>query len=75
MDVSNREVLGGEELIQAVISMTGLPENLAQGELERILRATGHDAQNLTLDDLRQALVMYLETLHDQGLFSAPRSE
>jgi len=59
--------LGGTELLETVVSLTGLPEELMQKELSRILESCGRDRNNLTLDDLRFALLSYLETL-DAGM-------
>jgi hypothetical protein len=73
MDVSDRQNqvietnLGGKELLETVVSLTGLPEELMQKELIRILESSGQDSTNLTLDDLRFALLAYLEQL-DAGM-------
>lgn len=58
---------GGPELIETVVSLTGLPEPLMHLELERILGGAGHNKQDVTLDQLRQALAIYLEmTMKDE---------
>jgi hypothetical protein len=61
---SNR--LDGEKLIETLVSLTGLPEGLAHQELNQILDMSGHSSESrttLTLDELRAALLTYLEAL------------
>ncbi|OFZ71295.1 MAG: hypothetical protein A3K03_09230 [Bdellovibrionales bacterium RIFOXYD1_FULL_44_7] len=65
MDISNRNEPGGEELISAVVSATGLPESEVKGELDKILQSSGHDPANLTIDQLRSAMIAYLEAVHE----------
>jgi hypothetical protein len=73
MDVSDREVPvnpagaceGGKELISTVVSLTGLPEDLVARELEGILVRAGCKPESLTLDDLRIALMAYLDSMHN----------
>ncbi len=55
--------LGGQELIQTVLSLTGLPEPWVRIELDEILESSGQNCENLTLKQLRQALVAHLESL------------
>lgn len=58
--------LEGEKLLQTLVSLTGLPEGFAHQELNQILQSTGESPENradMTLDDLRAALVRYLELL------------
>ena len=67
MEVSNQEMEpGGEELIQTVVNLSGLPESLAQNEMDRILELSGQNSNNLTLDQLRQAMIAYLESMHEE---------
>ncbi len=64
MDVLNREnVPGGQELIETVVSLSGIPAPLMTEELGKILETSGHGAANLTLEGLRAALLAYMETL------------
>jgi hypothetical protein len=51
----------GENLIQTVVTLTGLPEKTVRREIDRILELTGESLDQLTLDKLRAALVTYLE--------------
>lgn len=62
--------LEGEDLIQTLVSLTGLPEALANEEVNQILELSGHQPEtkrsDLTLDELRAALIAYLETLEPE---------
>lgn len=50
----------GTELLEEIITLTGLPAAQIQGEIHRILATTGRDPATLTLEDFREALVAYL---------------
>ncbi len=64
MEVSDQKLeLNGQDLLQTVTSLTGLPEELIRGELDQIVAVAGQDSQNLTLDQLRAVLVSYLESM------------
>lgn len=64
MDVSNFELeLNGQELIQKVIELTGLPDDLVRKELNQILEDQGTEANELTMQNLREALAAHLEAL------------
>ncbi len=63
MDVSKQK---GSELLDTVASLTGLPEELVQTELHELVTAAGQNAGNITLDQLRQAMLLYLEALAEQ---------
>ena len=75
MDVSDQRKLhvgaletgqSGTELVDAVVSFTGLPETLVGQELGNILENAGHSPDTLTLEQLRAAMIAYLEsTLED----------
>lgn len=54
---------GGQELIQTVVNLTGLPELMIRCELDQILEHGGQSPKDLTLDQLRQALAAYLEAM------------
>jgi hypothetical protein len=64
MMVSKNKEPGGQELIEAVVSATGLPGNLVEDELQTIIRNTGHAPTDLTLDKLREAMIAYLESTY-----------
>lgn len=53
----------GTELIDTVCLATGLPKNLIQTELVRILKEGGVEPKNATLDDLRSILASYLQDI------------
>ena len=62
--VSTDPELGGEALLQTVVSLTGLPETLVYPELDRILKLSPHKKGEgeVTLDELRAAMLAYLES-------------
>ncbi len=62
MDVSNQEP-GGQQLLDTVAELTGLPEPLVQQELHEILESAGQNAGSVTLDALREAMLLYLEAM------------
>jgi hypothetical protein len=69
--------LGGSQLIDTLVTLTGLPEPFAHQELDQILSLSGHEASDradLTLDDLRQALITYLEALRPEDDFDESES-
>jgi hypothetical protein len=66
MDVSNQDPgePGGNELIQTLAGLAGLPSGVLENELEVILGKSGRSqSEGLTLDDLRVALAAHLEEL------------
>lgn len=68
MEVSKLENQpGGAELLEQVVMMTGLPKELIMTEMNQILARSGVSPQKMTVDDLRNAMVHYLESL--QGNF------
>lgn len=58
----------GQELLNLVISLTGLPESDVQKDLEPIFERNGQGPANLTLDQLREVLAAYLETVCAEAL-------
>ena len=52
----------GPDLVQTVVSLTGLPEDMVGLELQKVLEQNGCSEETLTLDELRNALLVYLET-------------
>jgi hypothetical protein len=62
----NGDQLAGENLIQTLVTLTGLPETMANAEMNQILELSGHEPEkrsDITLDELRAALIAYLEAL------------
>lgn len=54
-------------IFKQLLELTGLPEELVRPELENLLIGLGQDAEqvhHLGLDELRGALVHYLESIH-----------
>lgn len=50
----------GNELFNEVTDLTGLPKNLISDELVSILGRVGTDSENVTLEELREAMASYL---------------
>ena len=50
----------GNELFKSITEATGLPEDLISKELTRVLSDKGIARNEVTLDDLRDALAGYL---------------
>jgi len=65
-DITETHLGHGTELLDEVASLTGLPEDMVQKELQQILSASGHNAEELTLDGLRASMLKYLETMIDE---------
>lgn len=67
MEVSNQHSdkvePGGQQLLDTVAELTGLPEPLVQQELHEILESAGQNAGSVTLDALREAMLLYLEAM------------
>lgn len=61
MDVSKSENSSGIDLFATVVEGTGLPPELASQELSEILGQSGMNAESLTLEQLRAAMLAYLE--------------
>jgi len=53
----------GEELLEEVASLTGLPPDWVQTELTKIVTNSGHTPEDLTLDELRSSMLAYLEEM------------
>lgn len=71
MSTDHRNQMDGEKLIETLVSLTGLPEGLAHQELDQILDMSGHSSESrttLTMDELRAALLTYLEALQPTDL-------
>lgn len=56
------ETIAGGELVKTLLTSTGLPESWVGEELGTILESAGHSPATLTLDELRSAMLAYLET-------------
>ncbi|MCM2276544.1 MAG: hypothetical protein NDJ89_00525 [Oligoflexia bacterium] len=70
MDVSNhaqknRPEPDGQELIETVVSLTGLPQPLMEQELGEILEGAGISSNTCTLEQLRSAMLAYLESIQE----------
>ena len=56
----------GPALIQILSELTGLKVSEVRSEIGTILAANGASIENVTLDQLRQAMITYLEAVHDR---------
>ncbi len=69
MDVSDRVDPNGPELIQTLVTLTAgqeLPEQWVRGEVGKMLENAGHSDDTLTLEQLRHAVIAYLEMLEQE---------
>ncbi len=57
----------GEELVEQVLELAGLPDDAARDQLDSILEESGFDGENLTLEELRAALIAYIEKQIEAG--------
>ena len=67
MDVSENKMPDGQDLIEKLVSLTGLPPNLAHGQIDEILQMAGQNPGSVTLEQLREAMLSYLESLQPVG--------
>jgi hypothetical protein len=51
----------GKELIETLISATGLPDQAVDRELQKMMSADGIGADELTLERLRELIANYLQ--------------
>lgn len=51
----------GKDLVENLLSATGLPEKAIRDEFTELLTKHGKNAETLTLDDLREVLADYLQ--------------
>lgn len=53
----------GQDLLKILIEATGLPEDLIRPEMNALLAARGVSVDTLTLNELREALELYLQQI------------
>lgn len=54
------------ELFQEVAALTGLPTEWAEEEFAKVLEAQGVSPEELTIENLREVMAIYLETVAKQ---------
>lgn len=61
----------GNELVRSIVALTGLPDGSIRSELVEILAmgkeessSAQPDLSSMSLDDLRSAMLVYLESIH-----------
>lgn len=59
------EAEAGESLCQTLVSLTGLPEEMMEKELGKIIESAGKNKEDITLDELRAAMLEYLEIINE----------
>ena len=52
---------GNMEIVKEIIKATGLPENLLNKEFEKMIAKAGLKQEELTLEQVRELLVEYLQ--------------
>jgi len=72
-DESNEASQEGPGLIEHLVGLTGLPREVLQRELKKILEEAGHRWETLTVDQLRKAMMVYLNRVYSQFKDNAPR--
>lgn len=63
MEVSEKTEQVGEDLLDTVVSLTGLPQEDVQAELRTWIESAGMKPSDITLDELRAAMIAYLESM------------
>ncbi len=53
----------GNNLFNSLISATGLPTESVSNELTKLLAKNGKTPETMTLDDLREVMADYLQTV------------
>jgi hypothetical protein len=53
----------GIALLKSLISSTGLPAELVEGEINRLLNLANIKAEELTIEDLRAVLSVYMQDI------------
>ncbi|MBN21704.1 MAG: hypothetical protein CL678_10495 [Bdellovibrionaceae bacterium] len=67
MDSSqNRDRLIGGDLVETVANLSGLPEEEAMDELRDMIDHSGHNPKDLTLEQLREVMLQYLDQVQDE---------
>ena len=61
-----------QDVMQQVVSLTGLPESWIRLELDPILESLGQNKSQVTLDQLRQTMLAYLELTQEDFLSTSP---
>ena len=89
MDVSREDNLSaneagankGNNLVRSIVALTGLPDSSIRSELSEILSMgkqpdSGQpDLSSMSLDDLRSAMLVYLESIHADMMASGEAGE
>lgn len=64
----------GPSLVEHLVDLTGLPKAIIKREFQKILEEAGHQpGQDVSLDQLRKAMMVYLNRVYSQIQDNAPR--
>lgn len=69
-DVTQQDADKGEELVRKIIQLSGLPQDQVQDEIHDLLNQIGTNHKEVTIDELRNAMLLYLETIQREMLIS-----
>ena len=72
MDASLESSLEGQKLIEMVSELSGLDKEVLSEDLREFVERTGADLANLTLEELRRALALYLDEVLPVGKEMTP---
>ncbi len=73
MEVSNKKTEPcGQELIETVVAQSGLPDLIIRSELNEIIDQSAHVPDELTLEQLRAAMINYLEKINEDLTSEGP---
>lgn len=64
--LNSSELEQGSDLIERVVNLTELPPAWIQGEMQQLLEVTGKAPSSVTLTDLREMLLLYLESIDQE---------
>ena len=69
-NVSGERDSNAKELLNLLVSLTGLPEDSLISEIEHLMGKIGKNAQDMNMENLREALLLHLDSLHAE--FGSP---
>lgn len=69
------EEAAGQDLVETVVELTGLPQEMVDDEFYEMMRESGFDKESMTLDQLRTVLLQYLESMNAEVMASQHASD
>jgi hypothetical protein len=67
--------VNGQNLVEILATLTGLPEARIEGELSEVLPNADQSVNHLTLNQLRETLAAYLDLVQAEYLATLPVEE